>query len=212
MALKGILFDLDGTLANTLPVCVLAYQATVEHFSGWTPTEEEVYAQFGPADEGMLETFIPGRLDETLPYFLQAYERFHDQCLQPFPGIERALSILEERGIRMAIVTGKGPHSAAISLRILELNRWFDIVETGFAKALNKSYSIRQVLQRWGLSPAEAAYVGDMPSDMQASCEVGVLALGAAWASTSVLQQATDVQADAIFRDIDSFVQWIEQC
>jgi len=90
----GKRFDLDGTLANTLPVCIQAYQATVLNFCGRTPEESEIYARFGPSEEGVLEQFIPGQLAKTLPYYFDRYEQFHAQCTQTFPGVEQMFAML----------------------------------------------------------------------------------------------------------------------
>ncbi len=139
MTLRGILFDLDGTLADTLPVCIQAFQETFEHFNGQRPAEDEIVALFGTSEEGILEKIMPGRLGETLPRYLAEYRRFHQaQCPRLFPGVERALTLLNSRGIRMAIVTGKGHLSADISLEVLGLGRWIDCVETGFPDKADK--------------------------------------------------------------------------
>ena len=212
MPLQGMLFDLDGTLADTLPVCIQAFQATIERFTGRIPAENELYALFGPNEEGMLERLLPGRLAETLPFFLAAYERFHNQCRELFPGVEDVLSLLQAQQMRMAIVTGKGVHSAAISARILGLNRWVSVIETGFAGGANKPLSIQHVLAGWGMQPAQAAYVGDTLDDMDAARAAGLLPLGAAWAQTSILRHELSPHAHTIFRDVDSFLNWIERC
>lgn len=207
MILNGIIFDLDGTLADTLPVCIRAHQETIGNFTGRIPSEAEIIARFGPNEEGMLEYFIPGRLAETLPFFLEAYERAHTICQEPFPGVDRLLSILQARGIRAAIVTGKGRYSAEISLRILGLQRWIQTVEVGFFEKADKPRSIRTVLEGWGIPPTQAGYVGDTPYDMQAARIAGLLPLGATWAQTATI---TPEQTDLIFSDIDSFIHWIE--
>lgn len=211
MSLDGILFDLDGTLANTLPVCIQAYQATVQHFCGFTPEEAEIYTMFGPSEEGLLEKYMPGQLDKTLPFFLEHYERFHDQCIRPFPGVERLFSTLQAKGMRTAIVTGKGPHSAEISMRILGLGRWVDMLESGFAEGSNKPYSIGLVLRRWGLSPEQAAYVGDTPADMSDARAAGLLPLGAAWAETSLLRDQASTNGYTKFYELEHLIRWIEQ-
>ncbi len=210
MDVRGMIFDLDGTLADTLPVCIDAFQATVQHFTGRRPQPAEISALFGPNEEGMLEILIPGRLDESLPRFVAEYERAHDQCRQLFPGVERALDLLKERGVRMAIVSGKGAQSAEVSLRHLGLGRWIDCVETGFAEKADKPASIRKVLARWNMPPGQAAYAGDVLSDMQSARQAGVLPVGAAWADTSTLRAASGNLPGPIFYDIESFIHWIE--
>jgi phosphoglycolate phosphatase-like HAD superfamily hydrolase len=210
MNIEGILFDLDGTLADTLPVCVQAFQATVANFCGSTPDEAEIFAGFGPSEEGMLEQLIPGRLAETLPYYLDRYEHFHAQCTGTFPGIDGLLSTLKQRGIRTAIVTGKGPGSAAISMRLLGLSNWVDTLETGFAAGAKKAYSMGLVLQRWGMPPQRAAYAGDTPEDMLAARAAGLLPLGAAWAETSALRNHPVANQQPTFDHLEQFIRWVE--
>ena len=213
MKIKGILFDLDGTLADTLPTCIQAFQVTVEHFGKWIPTEEEITRYFGATEEGILEKFFPGQLSITLPYFLEVYERIHlQQCANPFPGVEKVLSTLALKGIQTAIVTGKGAESAAISMRILGLKRWINIVEPGFADKADKPYSINRVIERWGILPKQAAYVGDTPYDMKASRATGLMPLGAAWAASSTVDSEPSIQTHKTFYKMDDFIQWVEMC
>ena len=210
MAIHGIIFDLDGTLANTLPVCIKAHQDTVYHFCGRAPDEAEIIGLFGPNEEGMLEQMIPGRLTETLAYYLKAYEQHHQQlCTGLFPGIAEALTLIQSKGIKMAIVSGKGAFSAEISMRILGLEQWMDLVETGFDYGPDKPRSMRIVLEKWDLRSQDAAYVGDAVYDMQAAQEAGLMPIGAAWAETSTLKPETPTYAT--FFDIASLREWIEK-
>ncbi len=210
--IQAVLFDFDGTLADTLPLCIHAFQLTCEHFTGKMPTVAEIYAQFGPSEEGVLENLIPGRLEETLPFYLGLYERLHSVDNLLFPGVDTALDRLKKRGKKLAIVTSKGMQSAAISMRILGLNRWIEAIEAGTPEKADKPRSMRLILERWQMTPAQAAYVGDAPYDMASAKEVGMLALGAAWAMTSSLRGGTDGKADAIFETIEAFLGWIEVC
>ena len=211
MSLQGILFDLDGTLANTLPVCVKAYQHTAEHFTGQFHADDEIISLFGPSDDGILEHLMPGRLAEILPYYLKEYEQIHiKECKEPFPGVEKVLDCLQAKAIKMAIVTAKSRQSAAISLRVLGLSKWIDTVETGFPARPDKPRSIRKVLGRWRIQPECAAYVGDTPYDINAALELGLLPIGAAWAQSSTLLSEAHPVAYKIFTEIEGFLNWIE--
>jgi pyrophosphatase PpaX len=211
MLITAFIFDLDGTLANTLPVCIKAYQETVMHFCDRLPEEQEIMAEFGPDDEGMLEHLIPGRVAETLPYYLSAYERLHLQlCTELFPGIPKIFAVLSSMNIRTAIVSGKGIYSAKISLEILKLDNWIDVVETGFAYGPDKPRSLRLVLNRWKIAADQVAYIGDAPYDMWAARDVGMLPLGAAWAESSVLAAVQNEHAFITFRTVDAFGDWIQ--
>lgn len=209
MNLKGIIFDLDGTLVDTLPVCVGAHAETSVQFTGRRPSEAEVLSYFGPSEEGSLEKLVPGRLAETLPVFLKYYEALHSTVQQPFEGIVPLLQWLRTRQIRAAIVTGKGRYSADISLRILGLESLVDCVEVGFADRANKPYSMHKVLERWQMPPEDAAYVGDTPYDMQAAREAGLLPIAAAWAETSLVKDGKAGAAQTFF-SVDDFMAWLE--
>ncbi len=210
MAIKAILFDLDGTLADTVPVCIGAFQATVEHFSGYRMSEAEVVDLFGVTEMGMLAKALPGRLQEVRPFYLNEYERLHAACSRPFPGLEQIAEALRSKGILKAIVTGKGQDTADISLRILGLDGWAEFVEVGFPDRADKPASMRKAMGRWGLQPQEVAYVGDMLSDMQAAVSAGVMPLGAAWAESSTLRLDAG-PAQQVFASMAEFIRWVER-
>ncbi len=211
MKLKGIIFDLDGTLADTLPICVKASQDALLQTTGRQYTDAEITALFGPTEEGMLRKLVPDRVQEAMEIFLESYEREHYMCTAPFPSIREALEILTDQGVRLAIVTGKGPGSAEISLRHLGIRSLFDQVETGSPDGPIKPASIRKVLATWGIEPAVVAYVGDTPHDMRHSRRAGVLALGAAWAPTATVREADGGIADAVFESVEDFIRWVQE-
>ena len=99
MKLKGFIFDMDGTLVDTLPICVGANAAAIAMVTGRLPSDEEVLSHFGLSEEGILEKMAPGRLAETLPAFLQAYETQHSSVQRPFAGVEQVLAWLRSRSL-----------------------------------------------------------------------------------------------------------------
>lgn len=207
--LKGIIFDLDGTIGNTLPICFTAFRYALHKFLGRHYTDQEIAALFGPSEEGIIEQLVPERSLACLQAYLDEYERAHALLREPFPGLETALDLIKQSGTTLAIVTGKGEHSAAISLRALSLADYFDIVIPGSASGAIKPLAIESVLTKWNLLPQQVAYVGDSAYDMQAAKEVGVIALGAAWAETSSYEHLDAMAPVATFRTVESFINWI---
>ncbi len=210
MNLAGMIFDLDGTLADTLPVCFAAYRLVLRRWLGQHRTDEQICALFGPNEEGIIRGLVPGQWQAALAAYLAEYERLHAEHNCSFAGIEDMLRLLHKHGIRLAIVTGKGPASADISLRHLGLAPYFQRVETGSSAGPIKPGSLRRILAAWNLTPHQLAYVGDSPSDMDAAREVGVLPLGATWAATSTLRNAPDVAAYTGFATVADLVDWIQ--
>jgi pyrophosphatase PpaX len=212
MRLRGMIFDMDGTLCDTLPACVAAFQHVFYRYLGRRYGEEEILAMFGPSEEGMIRRLIPpAQAGPALADFLAEYERLHDGRRIVFPGLERALELLRERGIRLGIVTGKGPASAAITLRRAGLEQVFDVVQAGSEEGGVKPRSLRAVLDRWQIAPGEVAYAGDSPSDMRDAIEVGVIPLGAGWAGSSTVQDPACCGARLTFDSVERFITWIEE-
>jgi len=208
--LRGVIFDLDGTLGDTLPVCFAAFRATFVHYLGRRFEDREIRAMFGPSEEGVLRNALPEKWEEALEMYLREYERAHRDCTEPFPGLVAVLETLRARGMRLAVVTAKGQRSALISARTLRLDGYFDSMETGSHEGSRKGDSIRAVLGRWQLSPAEVAYVGDAPSDVVVARQEGLVPLAAAWAATTDVARLAERGPAALFSTVASFAAWVE--
>jgi phosphoglycolate phosphatase-like HAD superfamily hydrolase len=205
-----MIFDLDGTLTDTFAVCFTAFRETIQAVTGRSATDDEIYAHFGPSEEGMFQRWVPDRWEECLRLYLAAYEQEHRRVGRTFPGIETALELLRVRGIPLAVVTGKGPKSTAISLKQLGLASYFDCIETGSPEGSVKPRCIHRVLARWGVCPDRVAYLGDASSDVEASRAVGVLPLAAAWERRSDARALRILRPVVVFGTVPEFIQWIE--
>jgi phosphoglycolate phosphatase-like HAD superfamily hydrolase len=206
MTIAALIFDMDGTLGDTLPSILIALRETFARFAGRIYTDDEIVAMFGPSEEGIIGRHVPPDLyAPALQYYLDRYAEMHAD--RPFPGIRELMSHLKERGIRIAVATGKGPHSAAISMRAYGLDGFIDRLETGSAQGGVKPELILRVLENWGLPADQVGYVGDAPSDMDDARTAGVLPLGAAWSRSSSL---TEADTPYRFTSVDSLKAWLE--
>ena len=210
MQLDGMIFDLDGTLTDTFAVCFTAFREAVQPLTGRTYSDDEIMARFGPSEEGMLQRWVPERWEECLSRYLAVYEREHRRGARIFPGVEDALALLRARGVPLAVVTGKGPQSAAISVAQLGLGSYFESIETGSPDGAVKPRCIQRVLDRWQVLPERAAYLGDVASDIEAARAVGVLPLGAAWDKRSDARALRALRPLAVFDAVPEFIRWIE--
>lgn len=206
--LHGIIFDLDGTLCDTIPVCIAAFRTAFARHTPRTFTDAEIRALFGPDEEGIARRVAPDAWEACLADYLRAYEAAHVTCPAPFEGVTPLLAQLRERGVRLGLVTGKGRGSCAITLRRLGLEPFFAAVETGSPTGAVKPERIRAVLHRWGLQPELAAYVGDSPSDVRDAREVGVRAIAAGWAGSTDVDALCAERPDALFTTVAAFAAW----
>jgi HAD superfamily hydrolase (TIGR01549 family) len=209
--IAGIIFDLDGTLGDTLPLCIKAFRQAIEPLAARTLTDEEIIATFGPSEEGTIRLLIPDHYEEALTAYLQGYTAMHDLCPTPFPGIPELLNSLRKKGVRLALVTGKGPKSTVISLERFGLNDFFTQVETGSPAGPVKAEKITTVLQAWKEIPkSQVIYVGDAPSDITASRQAGIAVVAAAWAPTAGPKRLQALHPDKLFYTVEAFRQWVE--
>lgn len=211
MKLKGFIFDLDGTLINSLPVVRASLNTTLLKFSGRVYTSQELTSLFGPTEEGIFKTLFPDSWREVLEFYLTEYDRIHLPYAKPFSGIIEALALLHERKIKLALVSGKGPGSMEISLNHSGLKQFFEVIITGSEQRASKPEHIRQVLALWDFPPEEVVYIGDIAYDVQAAREVGVLPISALWAETVQVQKVLAMNPAYSFDNVESFIQWIRE-
>jgi len=207
--IQGVLFDLDGTLGNTIPICLGAFRSAIEPFAGRAITDAEIIATFGPCEEGTVHVLAPGHAAEALAGYLHHYAILHESCTEPFAGIHEMLADLKTRGVKLALVTGKGPGSADISLERMNLAPYFEHIEVGSPLGPRKAEAITEILGRWGMEPSAAIYVGDAPSDIPSARRAGTYAIAAAWAASADPELLRAENPDALFLTLADFKAWL---
>ena len=61
MRIQGVIFDLDGTVGDTLPVCFASFREVFAAFLGVHYSDREIRGMFGPTEQGIIQRMIPGR-------------------------------------------------------------------------------------------------------------------------------------------------------
>lgn len=209
--IKAVLFDLDGTLGDTLPLCVEAFRKSITPISGKVFSREEIIATFGPSEEATVRQLIPKHFDAGIHAYWEWYAKLHSMCPTPFPGIREILDLLRARGVALGLVTGKAEKSAAISLKAFALRDYFSAFEYGHPDRSRKDEGIANILRQFSLRPEEAAYVGDAPSDIHFARKAGVAMYAAAWAATSDYTALKALGPDEIFRTVEEFAAYADR-
>ncbi len=207
--LRGVIFDLDGTVANTLPLVIAAFRQAIEPLANRSYSDAEIIATFGPSEEGTIRALVPDHYEAGLADYRRHYAGLHGGWPEPFPGVAALLSDLKRRGVRLAMVTGKGTESTAITLHRYGMESAFEFVETGDPNGPRKAACIRRVLEKWGMDPAEAVYIGDAPSDVTASREAGVAVVGAGWAETTDQALLVAEHPDVMLSSVADLADWL---
>jgi len=208
--IKAVIFDLDGTLANTLPLCISAFRNSIEPLINRSVTDNEIIATFGPSEEGTIMALAPDFYEKGVADYISHYENQHDMCPTAFTEIPQLLANLKDRHIRTAMVTGKGKRSADISLEKFGIAGYFELLEAGMPEGPRKPQGIQNILNAWDdILKTEVIYVGDAPSDITACREVGIPVVAAAWAETAEPDKLEALQPDELFYTVADFENWL---
>ena len=208
--IRAVLFDLDGTIADTLPLCIKSFKYSIQPLIGRSISEAEIISTFGVSEEGTIRALIPDHYEKGIHDYLHYYTEFHDMCPAPFEGIIGLLDKLVDQNIRIGMVTGKGKYSTEISLKKFGLNNYFELIETGIETGPIKPEGMKRIINEFqGIPKTEMIYVGDSPSDIDSSRQVGLPVIAAAWAKTADSQSLIDKRPDKIFYTINEFSNWL---
>lgn len=107
--MKAVVFDFDGTLANTLPICFYAFQTVFKEFDYRDLSNNEIKEMFGPSETGIIMNNLTNPYkEEAIEYYYKRYSELHKSLVDANPEILALLKSLKEAEIKMGIFTGKG--------------------------------------------------------------------------------------------------------
>lgn len=207
MNIKAVLFDMDGTLGDTLPLCIESYRTCVEEEGHPRPSAEKVVSYFGLSDRGVLAGLLGmDPEDPALPigHFVEVYKRLHDELAPtPFEGAVEMLKAVKAAGLRIGIISGKEHYTAEPTISHFGFDGLFEWRGFGLPTHNCKHERLQQVMADWNLQPEELVYVGDAPSDIELCHRVGVRIINAAWALGAAAEEAACLALKPDFRLTD---------
>jgi phosphoglycolate phosphatase-like HAD superfamily hydrolase len=107
MKLKGIIFDIDGTLTSTNELIFASFNHITEKYLGKTFTSDEIISLFGPTEDQILKDLCGDNFEIAKKDYYDFYHSNHHMA-DLYPGIKDLLSYLKEKNILLSIYTGKG--------------------------------------------------------------------------------------------------------
>lgn len=208
----ALLFDLDGTLADSVGLIVGAYRhAFAAHMSG-TPNDEQWISGMGTPLMGQIRKLVG---DESLvDPFLATYREFqqlnHDRLMREFEGVRETLELLHGRGHPTAVVTSKANEGARRAIRLLQLEPYLDELVGLDSCERHKPdpEPVLLALDLLGYSPSEAIFLGDSPHDIRAGNAAGVTTVAALWGpfTRPALEAASPDRLIEHIRDLPAMV------
>jgi pyrophosphatase PpaX len=178
-----VLFDLDGTVVDSGQIILASMRhATRTVLEREIPDAELMAAVGGPGLEAQMRAFAPDRVDELVRVYREHNEPLHDE-LESCLGIEAVLVRLKDDGRRLGIVSAKRRRTVELAFAQVPLAHLFEVIVGGDDTVRQKPdpEPLLYALERLGAEPADAAYVGDSPYDMEAARAGGLYAVGVSW-------------------------------
>ncbi len=184
------IFDLDGTLINTVHALNRTIDLTLAHFG------------YGPIDRAHTKVFVGDgykefvkraliyrgdteltRLEEALPLYCRLFE---DNCLyriEAYQGMRELLDWVKERGMKIAVLTNKAHAQAVACIETVYGKGYFDLI-TGEGPGMKRKPDPQGALytaRSLGAEPGECLYLGDTNTDMRTGLAAGMDTVGVTW-------------------------------
>ena len=207
MRYKAILFDMDGTLLDTLTDMADAVNHILS-VHGWPlRTIEEVRAFVGNGARRLMERAVPpevtgGDFEAVLTEYRDWYQTHNCVATAPYPGIPALLAALAKAGIKTAVVSNK-PDEAVRPLVAEHFGALADIAmgETAQRRRKPAPDMVNDALAALGADKSRAVYVGDSEVDIETARNAGIPCISVTWGFRDreqlVEAKATELAADA---------------
>lgn len=215
-----VIFDLDGTLLNTIADLAAAANYALEQ-AGYPTHSSEAYPYFvGNGVSKLLERVLPEdmrsaeNVEKLRVYFKEYYGANMTRHTRPYEGIQDLLSALRERGINVAVASNK--YQTAVDKLV---RHYFPTIEWAAIEGQKEGVPVKpdpsivfEILSKCPTPKSQVLYVGDSGVDMDTARRAGVISIGVTWgfrpekelrshfadnivsATQQILELATDIQ------------------
>ena len=193
--IKLVIFDFDGTLADTKENIILTFQMTMKELGVEIKSRQECAATIGLTLEDAFKVLYPGMAAEKYILLRDTYRRIFKEnrkILVPglFPEVMETLEELRRRGYLMSIASSRQSPSLHSFLENMKIAHLFEYVVGGDNVEYPKPApdAVLQILRHYNLSAEEAFVVGDMPFDINMATNAGVKSCGVTWGNADAAQ------------------------
>ena len=214
VGLQTVLFDFDGTIADTLPVSFEAFKYVFDKYDKRTMTDKEIIQLFGPSEDVIIRKYLVNKekVEYAIEDYYDHYEKGHNREFECLTDIQDMLTVLKEMDLNLGIITGKSRRSLTLSLEILNLYDYFDVTISGdeVKEPKPNPEGIFKSLTLLHNAPSEAVFVGDSQADMAAGSSAKVTTIAAQWFST-VQSTMYETKPSHLCKTIPDFIKLIKK-
>jgi len=184
-SLATFLFDLDGTLIDSVELIRRSFNHTLEMHQYPHPGEAGWLEGLGQPLWDQFRAFSTdqAQIDAMIATYRKYNFEHHDALVRPYPGMEAVVRELKRRGKRLGVVTSKMQRSTRLGLRLCGMDGLFDTIVAADDTTRHKPHPepVLLALERLGAAADSAVYIGDSTHDLAAGHAAGVRTAAALW-------------------------------
>jgi pyrophosphatase PpaX len=212
--LPALLFDLDGTLIDSIELILSSARYAFEGFQGRAPTDDEWRALIGRPLVDSFREFVPHEpeVERLVVRYREHQLLHHDRLVHAYDGVVAVIEQFARAGYPMALVTSKADWLARRALVHVGLDGAIPVIVGCDSTSRHKPHP-EPVHHALGLLRAEAKdaiFVGDSPHDVEAGQGAGVYTIGVTWGAFTV-EEMVRSGADLVIHDIQQLPPAVER-
>lgn len=205
MKYQAVVFDLDGTLLDTIDDLADSMNAVLTARELPTHPVERYKTYVGDGVVALVRRALPAGytdshdLDEVVAEMRESYAARWDKKSVPYDGVDAMLAELTHRGLKRAVLSNKPHDFTQLCVDRLLDGHAFDMV-VGVSDAVPPKPEIlgaRHICKELGLSPEQCLYLGDTDTDMKTGKAAGMFTVGCTWGFRTA-EELRDNGADAL--------------
>ncbi len=180
---KAVLFDCDGTVANTLNVIVSSYQHAFETVLGKELESDEAKSFMGMPLKDTFKEYSPDRWQEMVDVYRRFNSQHLERLIERYEGMNYLLEDLNAAGVKIGVVTSKRRIPAEQTLQYVGIGGLIPVLAGLDDTEIHKpnAYPLLFALDKLDAEPSQAAYVGDSVFDLQAANNAKMDGIGVTW-------------------------------
>lgn len=198
MAFNTIIFDFDGTVANTNRLVIQSWQKVYLTLTGKEEDESVIKATFGEPLAVSMEKAFPGTpVEEAIAIYRNHQKDIYEDMIEPFPGMTKLIEDLKKQGYRVGIATSRLKNTTMIGLRKFGLTDLLDSLVTCEDTEKHKPDPAPALisLEKLGACAEDTLMVGDSMFDIKCAHNAGIKAVLVGWAEAVSQEDMTGPDA-----------------
>jgi phosphoglycolate phosphatase len=183
---KGLLFDLDGTLVDTLADLTDSMNAALTQLGRPARSADQCRQMIGYGLQRFAQEALgPEYMDLTDELMSRMVDYYKDHCViktKPYPGMEKVIAALLQKGLRLAVLTNKNQAPSETIIRHFFDDAFNPVVGAAAGREVKPDpQSTLDIITGWGLQKGEVLLVGDSETDIRTAAGVGLRCIACEW-------------------------------